>query len=192
MKTLMLLAAPLLLCGLSAHAQQHRCLNGEGQVVTSKWTCSDLGLHRAPDAVARAPGSRNCLDPSALLSLEMDTKSVGISGAERYVRRENYARARNCQPLLSEFQKDDLRNQYGAGYQARGRQRSSNVTAAAGDVGVAGAPSPAAPSGAIDVRTGQYMPGVAGGVIDPRNGTFHQDVGGGYVNSRTGQFSPKH
>lgn len=44
---------------------------------------------------------------------------------------------------------------------------------------------------AIDVTTGQFMPGVAGGVIDPRSGTFYHDVGGGYVNTRTGSFSPK-
>ncbi len=45
-------------------------------------------------------------------------------------------------------------------------------------------------NGAIDVRSGQHMPGVAGGVIDPRNGTFYQKTGGGYVNTRNGQFSP--
>lgn len=46
-------------------------------------------------------------------------------------------------------------------------------------------------AGAIDVNSGQFLPGVAGGVIDPRNGTFYQDTGAGYVNSRTGEFSPK-
>ncbi len=52
-------------------------------------------------------------------------------------------------------------------------------------------PIPSSPSGARDVRTGEYYPPAAGGVIDPKTGTFYQDVGGGYVNSRTGEFMPK-
>jgi hypothetical protein len=47
------------------------------------------------------------------------------------------------------------------------------------------------PAGAIDVRTGQFMPGVAGGIVNPRNGQFYPDVGAGYINPQTGQFMPK-
>lgn len=47
------------------------------------------------------------------------------------------------------------------------------------------------PQGAIDTRTGKFLPGVAGGVINPQDGTFYPDVGGGYVNSRTGELLPK-
>lgn len=52
-------------------------------------------------------------------------------------------------------------------------------------------PAFAKPSGAINVRTGEYYEPAAGGVVDPRTGTFHQDVGGGYINTKTGEFSPK-
>jgi hypothetical protein len=52
-------------------------------------------------------------------------------------------------------------------------------------------PIPSSPSGARDVRTGEYYPPAAGGVTDPKTGTFYQDVGGGYVNSKTGEFYPK-
>lgn len=158
------------LASVGAHAQ-HRCIGGEGQLMVSKWSCSDLGLHRAPDAVARVPGSRKCLDPSTILSLEMDIKSTGISAAERRVRVINYTRGRSCQPLLSEFQKEQLRSQY-----TMERHGTAPATG---------------PRSAIDARTDRVLPGVAGGVIDPKTGTFHQDVGAGYVNSRTGKFSPK-
>jgi hypothetical protein len=52
-------------------------------------------------------------------------------------------------------------------------------------------PSPSPPSGARDVRTGEYYPPAAGGVTDPKTGTFYQDVPGGYINTRTGEFYPK-
>jgi len=50
---------------------------------------------------------------------------------------------------------------------------------------------PSIPSGAINVRTGDYYPGVAGGVINPKTGDFYPDVGGGYINPSTGEFMPK-
>lgn len=50
---------------------------------------------------------------------------------------------------------------------------------------------PSIPSGAINVRTGEYYPPVAGGVINPKTGTFYLDAAGGYINTKTGEFMPK-
>jgi hypothetical protein len=50
---------------------------------------------------------------------------------------------------------------------------------------------PPAPSGAIDVGTGQFYPGVPGGIINPNTGQFLPDVGGGYIDPTTGRFIPK-
>jgi hypothetical protein len=50
---------------------------------------------------------------------------------------------------------------------------------------------PPAPSGAINVQTGDYYPGVAGGVVNPQTGAFYQNVAGGFVNTQTGEFAPQ-
>jgi hypothetical protein len=45
--------------------------------------------------------------------------------------------------------------------------------------------------GAINPRTGEYLPPSKDGVINPRTGEFYPPSGKGYVNPRTGEFMPK-
>jgi hypothetical protein len=195
------IVSALLVAG-SAHAQ-HRCLDGEGRVVTSKWTCSDLGLHRAPEAVTRAPGTRACASPSTVMSLELDTKTTGISLPERLVRIANHGRARQCLPLLTELEKEILRNQYEADL----RQSSMEATAAEAAAATAQAPQPRRraqlgplagpapapvipagpahlvncdPAGCWDTN-GQRHNNAAGGNFHRSDGKFCQPIGGGQV-----------
>jgi hypothetical protein len=61
-----------------------------------------------------------------------------------------------------------------------------------GDLSSPSASAGSSNSGAINIRSGQYMaPAGPGGYVDPRNGTFYAPSGpDGVVNTRTGEYSP--
>ncbi|HEX8948637.1 MAG TPA: hypothetical protein VF790_06730 [Dissulfurispiraceae bacterium] len=45
--------------------------------------------------------------------------------------------------------------------------------------------------GAINPRTGEYLPPSGEGLINPRTGDYYHPVPNGYINPRTGEFIPK-
>jgi hypothetical protein len=111
----------LLVAFASASARaQNRCWDGEGRIVTSKWTCSDLGLHRAPSAAAVQAEHEQALRAS---QIEAGRRAV----QDRATAQPPRGQRRPAQPIPGTTGPSRLVNCDGAGCWDTNGQRHNNA-----------------------------------------------------------------
>jgi hypothetical protein len=152
MRTILLIG--LLAVG-AAHAQVHKCKGADGRTVYSDAPCPGGQLldpaqlrgntvapvevprpapaqERAAAPAAPVAARPSCLSAQEVKNMETSAGSITLDAVEREVRLQDIVRAQRCQPLMTEAEKELLREQIKRANRTARQARPATVTACDG------------------------------------------------------------